>query len=90
MIYGNGGEVVFLRDKENIPDNVFDKDEALDKDYLSYYYNKHIKEVKDYFENTNRLLIVNLEEEDAYTKICTFLGKKPVYEKVPHLNKTQE
>lgn len=79
-------QFLWLRDKTIY----FDEDEALDRDYLTYYYNKHIKEVKDYFENTNKLLIVNLEEEDAYSKICLFLGKEPIYEKVPHLNKTQE
>lgn len=50
LIYGNGGEVVFLRDKENIPDNVFDKDNTL-YEKINYYPNTNItKSIENIFK----------------------------------------
>ena len=57
---------------------------------LKDYYNIHNASVKDYFKNKNNLLVLNLSETDAYTKMCEFLGKKPLYDSFPWENKTSE
>ncbi|MEA3352650.1 MAG: sulfotransferase [Campylobacterota bacterium] len=67
---------------------IFDDDDAFDEDYCKYYYNKHIKEAKEYFKDSENFLILNIEEKDAYNKLCSFLGKKPLHDDMPHENKT--
>ncbi|MGE4457608.1 MAG: sulfotransferase, partial [Arcobacteraceae bacterium] len=68
----------------------FDDEALFDEDYCKYYYDKHIKEVKEFFKNKDNLLILNIEEEGAYKKLCKFLEKKSLYDEFPHLNKTKE
>ena len=41
LVYGNGGKVKFLKDKEDIPNNIFDKDNAL-YEIINYYPNTNI------------------------------------------------
>lgn len=63
-------------------DDIFDK-EALKKAYVN-----HIETVLDYFRYRKEdLLVINLAEEDSYTRFCEFLDVEPLYERFPHLNK---
>lgn len=41
-------------------------------------YEKHNQEVKNYFRDTNKLLVLDISEPDKWEKLCSFLGvKKP-------------
>lgn len=53
-------------------------------------YEKHNKEVKDYFKNRpDDLLILDLTKGDGWEKICPFLGKEIPNIPFPHRNKAE-
>jgi hypothetical protein len=52
-------------------------------------YEKHNKEVIEYFKNRpNDFLIINWEEGDGWEKLCKFLGKRIPKKAIPHCNKS--
>ena len=56
--------------------------------YLNRYL-EHNKEVKDYFKNRpSKLLILNLEANEGWDEICSFLGKRVPKTAFPHANKS--
>ena len=57
---------------------------------LKRYYNTHNASVMDYFKNKNNLLIINVSDTASYGKLCEFLGKKPLYQEFPWMNKTSD
>jgi hypothetical protein len=58
-----------------------------DEKKYSKSYKKHIEDVKSYFKNRSKdLLIMNILEGDGYEKLCPFLGLKVIKEKFPHKN----
>ncbi|MEY8767062.1 sulfotransferase family protein [Francisella philomiragia] len=66
----------------------FDTDPLFDEDYCKYYYLKHIKEAKEFFKDKGNLLIINVENGESYKQLCDFLGREPLHDTFPHLNKT--
>lgn len=45
--------------------------------------------VQDYFRTTpGKLLVINVADSDAYTRLCDFLGEKPAGDGFAWLNKT--
>jgi hypothetical protein len=57
---------------------------------FEYVYNKHIKDVQEYFEGTDRLLVLNIcEGSDPWSDLCDFLGKPHPEEYFPYKNKTK-
>ncbi len=59
------------------------------KEKLIAIYENHNQAVKDYFRyRPNDLLVINTADPDSYLKLCSFLNKKPLYEKMPWENKT--
>lgn len=59
------------------------------KDILIKHYHHHNRSVKEYFNNRpNKLLIINIAEQDAYSKFCDFLELEPLYDRFPWENKT--
>ncbi|MDQ7062046.1 MAG: sulfotransferase [Sulfurimonas sp.] len=79
-------KMLWLQDRHVL----FDEDKIFDEDYCKYYYLQHIKEVKEYFQGSANLLILNVEEKGSYKKLCEFLGKETKYDEFPHLNQTKE
>lgn len=63
------------------------EDSPYDKDTLIGHYNQHNKDVLEYFQNTNKLLVVNLRDADAQKKIGVFLEITEKIE-IPWKNKT--
>lgn len=69
--------------------NNVSEDAPYNKDVLIDYYNTHIKNVKDYFRHRPEdLLVINLQDEDAYERFCRFLGLKQLQNGFPWENKT--
>jgi hypothetical protein len=68
---------------------IFSDTKLFDEEYCKYYYNKHIEEVKNFFQGKNNLLIINVEKKDSYKELCEFLDKKTLYDEFPHLNRTK-
>lgn len=61
------------------------------KDILIEGYERHIRNVEEYFRHRpDDLLVINVSEEDAYQKLCSFLGVDAVRERFPWKNKTEE
>jgi len=51
-------------------------------------YIEHIDDVKKYFlKRSNDLLILNLKDEDKWSKLCNFLNKKVIKDSFPYANK---
>lgn len=65
------------------------------KDFLSYpqlmkqKYEERNKEVIDYFKNTNKLLIMDLEKGDGWEKLCLFLEENIIEGPFIHANRTK-
>lgn len=60
------------------------------KEDLIEGYQDHIKRVRAHFSNQNNFLEINLKEENAVEKLCSFLEIEPQVEVMPWLNKSAE
>jgi hypothetical protein len=59
------------------------------KEWLLSYYKRHIANVQDYFRHRpEKLITINVKDQDDFTRLCDFLGKVKPYEEFPWLNKT--
>lgn len=67
---------------------IMENEPPYQEEKLKAYYTTHNASVLDYFKNKENLLVLNVSEVDAYSRLCTFLGKKPLYETFPWENKT--
>lgn len=67
----------------NTPD-----DDLLNKEKLIEQYNKYNNDVIDYFKDKpDKLLIINLSQQDSYKQFCDFLGVVSENDKFPWLGK---
>ncbi len=65
------------------------KDDLYNKDILCEKYLNHNQQVIDFFKNKpNKLLIVNLNEKNVVSKICSFLNIKNEVTEMPWDNKS--
>lgn len=60
------------------------------KEMLLEHYDTYNREVVDYFKDRNNLLVLNLQDRDAYGKFCKFIGIPQQKETFPWKNKTEE
>jgi hypothetical protein len=61
------------------------------KEILIDFYNSHVHQVKEYFRHrADDLLVLNVAEKNAYSKLCNFLNLKPRHDTFPWVNKTVE
>jgi hypothetical protein len=68
-----------------------ENEKIYDKDLLINLYRTHIIDVKEYFKGReDKLLIINLEEEDGVDRIYDFLNIKGSITQFPWENKTKE
>lgn len=64
-------------------------DNPYHKEYLINHYYTHNKNVCDYFRHCpEKLIVVNVSKSDDYKKMCDFLGKEPISNSFPWLNKS--
>lgn len=62
-----------------------------EKEVLIKSYEKHNKEVMEYFKDRpNDLLVINLSDKGSYQKFCSFLGVKSDRTNFPWENRTSE
>ncbi len=62
------------------------EEDPYNRSNLQRVYLEHIEAVKQYFCLKSNLLIINLKEPYSYRKLCSFLDKKPLYQKFPHIS----
>jgi hypothetical protein len=60
-----------------------------DEKTMRVKYEQRNYEIIKYFENTNKLLIMDFEKNSGYNELCGFLNKPLIKEKTPHLKKTK-
>lgn len=66
----------------------FNLNDPYNKIDLINSYIEHNNNVMNYFKNNiDKLLIINVKEKDAYSKLCNFLGKPRKNKDFPHENK---
>ncbi len=64
-------------------------DDPYNKQCLFEHYYRHNENVRDYFRHRpNKLIVVNVSKPGDYNKMCNFLGKEPVGNDFPWLNKS--
>ncbi len=70
---------------------VFGIDETTlyDKDIYIENYEKHNKDVKDFFLNKGYFLSIKLTDQDVIERLAKFLDFAPEQIKIPHLNKSK-
>jgi hypothetical protein len=68
----------------------YPKTPLYDKESYMAQYVEHNSKVQEYFKDrANDLLILNLKDEDAFEKLCNFIGLDSVAANpIPHLNRT--
>ena len=65
------------------------KNDLYNKDKLIKYYNLHCSNVLTYFKyRPDDLFVINLKNNDSYSKFCNFLQCQQVRDSFPWLNKT--
>lgn len=65
-----------------------DKD-LYNRNKLEDYYHQHNQSVIDYFKGRDdKLVVINVSEDEDYIKLCEFLDKIPIRNKFPWKNKT--
>src|SRR5690606_20621874 len=68
----------------NTPD-----DDSYNKEILLEYYTNHNYQVMEYFRSKpEKLLVINVSNDNDYIRLCDFLNKKPLYDTFPWENKT--
>ncbi|MEX2409820.1 MAG: sulfotransferase [Candidatus Paceibacterota bacterium] len=66
------------------------EDDPYNKEILIQHYVDYNNSVKEYFRHRpDDLLVLNVAEENAYQKLCEYLGEIPVGETFPWKNKTE-
>ena len=64
------------------------EDDIYNKEELIKNYNAHNYLVKHYFKGNPNFLAIDVSEENSYNQLALFLGKVPIHNSFPHLNKT--
>jgi len=66
------------------------EDEFYDEDTLKENFARYNRNVKDYFGFKDNLLTIDVADDEAYHRLCDFLGENKVYREMPWKNKTQK
>jgi hypothetical protein len=70
----------------NTPD-----DDPYNKEIMIAYYTNHNYQVLEYFRGKpNKLLVINVSNDNDYLRLCNFLNKDPLYDSFPWENKTSQ
>lgn len=60
------------------------------RDVLTAHYERHNRDIMEYFSGRNDLLVINLSEPGAYDSFCRFIGAEPRCREFPWENRTSE
>lgn len=60
-----------------------------DEEFIKEQFVRYNKNVREYFDFKDNLLTVNVADNDAYQRLCKFLGEEPIYEDMPWENRTR-
>lgn len=64
-------------------------EDPYNKEILIDYYNNHNYQVKEYFRSRpEKLLVINVSNDNDYLRLCDFLNKQPLHKTFPWENKT--
>tara|TARA_R110002012_G_scaffold48720_2_gene126564 strand:+ start:2083 stop:2718 length:636 start_codon:yes stop_codon:yes gene_type:complete len=64
-------------------------EDLYNKEILLDYYNNHNYQVMEYFRSRpEKLLVINVSNDNDYLRLCDFLNKKPIHKTFPWENKT--
>ena len=55
---------------------------------LTKKYEQHIFEVKEYFKNSDKLIVINVSKSEDYQRLADFLNKPILHDRFPWENKT--
>ena len=64
-------------------------EDPLDRELSIGYYNAHNENVASFFREMDNFLQINLSDPDSYGRMCGFLGKDPVADGFPWLNRSR-
>ena len=64
------------------------EDDPYNETGLKEHYRRHNREVTRYFRLRDNLLVINLADRDSYYRFCQFLGREPLYDAFPWLNRS--
>lgn len=66
------------------------ENDPYNKTLLIAHYKRHNEDILHYFKGSQNFLALDVSESNSYYQLCDFLGKKPLHETFPHLNKTNK
>src|SRR5690606_38030735 len=65
------------------------EDDLYNKELLLKNYRSHNESILHFFKNKPNFLCIDVSKEDSYVKLAEFIGRYPLHDKFPHLNKTE-
>lgn len=65
------------------------ENDIYNKEMMIQNFKRHNQDVLHYFQDKPNFLCIDVSEKDSYSKLCTFLNKRPLHNSFPHLNKTK-
>lgn len=75
------------RDNSNYHEWIYGyADPQMNPDVYLERYQKHNKEVREFFRDKPNFLEINIKEQDKWEKICGFLGIRKPFVSFPHVN----
>lgn len=66
------------------------EEDPYNRESLIRTYNTHHSDILNAFENLDNLLVLNVAEANAVSKLSAFLGIEPLVDEMPWLNKTMK
>jgi hypothetical protein len=66
------------------------EEDPYNRESLIRTYNTHHSDILNAFENLDNLLVLNVAEPNAVSKLSAFLGIEPLVDEMPWLNKTMK
>ena len=64
------------------------ENDPYNREMLMAHYEKHNRDIMEYFEGRNDLLVINISQPGSYHMFCNFIGNKPLYKEFPWENRT--
>jgi len=66
------------------------EDDLYNKEAFIRNFERHNEDVRHFFIGRPNFIELDISHEDSYFRLCSFLGKSPLYRSFPHLNKTNQ
>ena len=69
--------------------NLDEDEDPYDESILKRRYRLHIQRAVEYFRGQRDFLLLNVADDDAYLRFCSFLNREPQYDRFPWENRTE-